>query len=84
MTAGFNFYRTMIADAEFASSLRGAKLTMPVLAIAGRHSTGERMRTKLQSSADSLISVVAEACGHFVAEKQPEFFCEQIERFCLI
>ena len=82
MTAGFNFYRTMIADAAFASSLHGARLTMPVLTIAGRYSTGERMRTKLQASADNLTSVVAEACGHFVAEEQPEFFCEQVERFC--
>jgi pimeloyl-ACP methyl ester carboxylesterase len=84
MTAGFNFYRSMITDAEFASSLHGAKLTMPVLTIAGRYGNGERMRSKVQAGADHLTSVVVEACGHFVAEEQPEFFCEQIERFCPI
>jgi pimeloyl-ACP methyl ester carboxylesterase len=82
MTAGFNFYRAMIADAEFASSLRGARLTMPVLTISGKYGTGENMRLKIQSSADNLTSVVADACGHFVAEEQPQFFCEQVERFC--
>jgi pimeloyl-ACP methyl ester carboxylesterase len=81
MTAGFNYYRALREDAPFAAALRGRALPMPVLAIAGRHSVGEKLAAALRPEAANLTSVIAEDSGHFVAEESPDFFCDSLERF---
>lgn len=81
MTAGFNYYRTLREDASFRTTLRGRKLTMPVMAITGRHGVGDRLADSLRPEADDLTSVVAQDSGHFVAEEAPDLFCESLERF---
>jgi pimeloyl-ACP methyl ester carboxylesterase len=81
MTAGFNFYRALRDDVPFAATLRGQKLNMPVVAIAGQFGVGERLADALRPETRDLASVVAPDCGHFVAEEAPEFFCEHLERF---
>lgn len=81
MTAGFNYYRALRQDAELAATLHGKPLAMPVLAIAGRHSVGDRLGEALTKETGRLTSVVVEDCGHFVAEERPEEFIGHLERF---
>jgi pimeloyl-ACP methyl ester carboxylesterase len=84
MTAGFNYYRALRDDAELAASFEGQLLSMPILAIAGRHGVGTKLVDALQRHATNLTAVIAEDSGHFVAEEVPEFFCDQVERFLMI
>ena len=83
MTAGFNYYRALPDDARLLASLPEAKLSMPVLAIGGRHGVGTRLADTLRPEADALTAIVAEDSGHFVAEEVPDFFHEQVRRFLL-
>jgi pimeloyl-ACP methyl ester carboxylesterase len=82
MTAGFNYYRALRADIPYAETLRSKKIAVPVLTIAGRYGVGEKLHTAISEEADDVQGVIAENTGHFVAEEDPKFFCEQIERFC--
>lgn len=81
MTAGFNYYRALPEDARLVATLRGQKLPMPVMTIAGRHSVGDRLAAALRVEAPDLVSVIADDSGHFVAEEAPDFFCEHLEAF---
>jgi pimeloyl-ACP methyl ester carboxylesterase len=81
MTAGFNYYRALLADAEDAASFRDKKLAMPVLTIAGKYSTGAGMHAKIQMQSIESVGVIFDECCHFVAEEQPEKFCEHLEHF---
>jgi pimeloyl-ACP methyl ester carboxylesterase len=83
MTAGFNFYRALRDDVPFAATLRNQKLTMPVMAIAGRYGVGEQLADALRPETRDLASVIAPDSGHFVAEEAPDFFCEHLERFLI-
>lgn len=81
MTAGFNYYRGLRDDVSIVAALRGGKLTMPVMTLAGEHSAGTRLADALRNEAPNLKSVIASNCGHFVAEEAPDFFVEQVQQF---
>ena len=81
MTAGFNYYRALRQDAVFAATLQGRKLAMPVMAITGGHSAGDKLANSLEPYAPDLTSIVAEDSGHFVAEEAPEFFVRHVLEF---
>lgn len=81
MTAGFNYYRALKDDAAAAAFLKGRKLEMPVLAIAGQYGVGERLADALRVQATNFRSVIVEHSGHFVADEAPEQFCAQLEGF---
>lgn len=81
MKAGFAYYRALPEDAALAAELRQRRLTMPVLAIAGRQGVGPRLSEALRAEADRVESVIVEECGHFVAEEAPGPFREALSRF---
>jgi pimeloyl-ACP methyl ester carboxylesterase len=81
MTAGFNYYRALREDAPYVAALRGRKLRMPVMVIAGRYGVGDKLAEALRDEAADLTSVIAENSGHFVAEEVPDFFCNKLEGF---
>lgn len=81
MTAGFNLYRALPEDAALAASFDGRRLGMPILTIGGRYSVGDRLAAAMRSRATTVESVIAEESGHFVAEEEPEFFCDRVGRF---
>lgn len=81
MTAGFNLYRTLPQDAELVASFGGRRLDIPVLTIAGRYSVGDRLATAMRARASVLESAIAQESGHFVAEEDPAFFCNQVAKF---
>ena len=81
MTAGFNYYRALGEDAEFAATLKGRKLAMPVMTIAGRHGVGSKLADAVAPEAERLTSIVVEDSGHFVPEEAPVEFCRHLEAF---
>ncbi|MCJ2034980.1 alpha/beta fold hydrolase [Methylobacterium sp. J-068] len=81
MTAGFNLYRALPNDAALVASFGDRKLDLPLLTIGGRHSVGGSLATAIRSRATKVKSIVAEESGHFVAEEEPAFFCDQVGRF---
>lgn len=81
MTAGFNYYRALREDVPFVASLRGRKLSMPIMTIAGEHSAGDKLAHSLRDEARDLVSVIAPGSGHFVAEEVPEFFVSKLGDF---
>ena len=76
--------RALRTDIPYAETLRSKKIAVPVLTIAGRYGVGEKLHAAISKEADDVQGVIAENTGHFVAEEDPEFFCEQIERFCTV
>ncbi len=81
MTAGFNYYRALREDAALAATFGGRKLSMPVMAITGRHGVGAKLAASLEAQVDDLTPVIVEDCGHFVPEEAPTEFCENLKRF---
>jgi pimeloyl-ACP methyl ester carboxylesterase len=81
MTAGFNFYRSMIEDGRFYASLGRHRFKMPILTIGGRFSTRDRLFKTMRRVADDVIGAIAEDSGHFVPEEAPDFTVEQIMAF---
>ena len=58
--------------ASFNEQRKSRPLTMPVLAIGGAASWGERVGDAMQPLADHVQSVVIPGAGHWVAEQAPE------------
>lgn len=81
MTAGFNYYRALREDVTLAETLADKKLSMPVLALTGQFSAGERLAMSLKSQAPRLDRVIIPDSGHFVAEEQPEAFVAALRDF---
>ncbi len=81
MTAGFNYYRTLKEDAAFVETFKGEKLSMPVLAITGAHSIGDKLSKTLAGETFSLQSIIVDDSGHFVAEESPEKFNSSVLNF---
>ena len=81
MTAGFNYYRALKEDAALVETFKGEKLTMPVLAITGAHSTGDKLSKALARETLSLQSIIVEDSGHFVAEESPKKFNSSVMDF---
>ncbi|MCC0808179.1 alpha/beta hydrolase [Methylobacterium sp. W2] len=81
MRAGFNHYRALRDDAALAATFAGKRLTMPVLAIAGRYGVGSRLSDALKGEASSLTTVIVEESGHFVAEEAPDAFQRAVAQF---
>ena len=81
MTAGFNYYRALLEDADFVASLSGKRLTMPVLTIGGEHAVAGHLYKALEGRSDDITNKIAEGSGHYVPEEMPEFIVEQIVDF---
>ncbi|SMF94852.1 Pimeloyl-ACP methyl ester carboxylesterase [Methylomagnum ishizawai] len=81
MTAGFNYYRALLDDAQFVAAYADQKFAMPVLAVAGRYGVADKLSKALQAKADIIKSAIAEDSGHFVPEEAPAFLVEQLSSF---
>jgi pimeloyl-ACP methyl ester carboxylesterase len=81
MTAGFNYYRTLLDDARFLSAYADRKLSMPILTVAGRYGVSDNLFKAMVPKANQLKGVIAEESGHFVPEEAPAFLTEQIVKF---
>lgn len=81
MTAGFNYYRALKQDTALVDTFRGKPLSMPVMAISGRHGVAEQLPNALQKEAPTLQAFIVNNSGHFVAEETPTIFNEAVLQF---
>ena len=81
--ASFGHYRTLLDDGKVTDAWvqDGGHLSMPVLALGGEHSAGERLAQSLQQLAPHLQGQAVEGAGHFVAEEQPARFLDVLQPF---
>ena len=81
LRAGFALYRAFWQDAEDNRGFAMRKLPMPVLAIGGAMSVGDKFGSSLKPLAVDLTSTVFEDCGHFLFEEQPERVLKELRAF---
>lgn len=81
MRAGFEYYRAIWDDVDHNTENAKTKLTMPVLAMGGKHSFGKQTKRSLEVLAEDVRGEEIDACGHWVAEEQPEYLTEKLLSF---
>jgi pimeloyl-ACP methyl ester carboxylesterase len=79
----FGHYRALLEDGRVNAAWleSGGQLPMPVAAVGGELSLGERVAQDLKPAAPDLRSIVVDGAGHFVAEEQPGRFVEHLLPF---
>lgn len=78
-----SYYRAVYAAADEVRRLIGtARLTIPVLSVAGSASFGAGQRALVDAFAENVVAdVVIDDAGHFVPEEQPEAFLAALDEF---
>jgi pimeloyl-ACP methyl ester carboxylesterase len=72
LRGSFGFYRAWDTTLAQNEQRQTRPLTMPVVAIGGAESWGERVGDGIKPAADDVQTVVIPGAGHFVAEQAPE------------
>lgn len=80
LRGGLAQYRTLLEDAKDNQKLSQVPLPMPVLAIGGAASTGDKLAKGMEPACETLYSAVA-PCGHFVMEEEPAWFLAELGKF---
>jgi pimeloyl-ACP methyl ester carboxylesterase len=82
MHAGFEYYRTLLADGRQNRELAQTKLTMPVLTLIGSKGVmGNRLQQGIQAIAKNVQSDVIQNSGHWLAEEQPDVLAQKLIAF---
>jgi pimeloyl-ACP methyl ester carboxylesterase len=69
MRAGFNYYRTLVADEAAFKAL--PQVTCPVLCIGGKQRLGELVAASVRQASPHSTNALIDQCGHYPAEEQP-------------
>ena len=79
----FGHYRALLEDGRVNATWleSGGQLPMPVAAVGGELSLGERVAHDLKPAAPDLRPIVVDGAGHFVAEEQPGRFVAHLLPF---
>lgn len=81
LKASFEYYRSMDVTIEQSKERRKKKIAIPILAIGGGLSAGDRVEVEMRSVAEDVTGLVISACGHFVQEEAPEELLESLRTF---
>jgi pimeloyl-ACP methyl ester carboxylesterase len=82
ITSAVGYYRAMPESMKQVEALaQSAKLTMPLLAIAGGRGVGQPMIDSMDRIATNVRGLVFENCGHYVPEEAPERLVEVLTEF---
>ena len=77
----FGVYRDAFRTIEQTDSLAINKVTVPILALGGEGSLGDRVGQMLMAVGTDVTGGTVSGSGHFIAEEQPEALVEQFGRF---
>ncbi|GJJ04580.1 epoxide hydrolase [Duganella rhizosphaerae] len=72
MRAGFAYFSDFERDAADFGPMSQAKLTMPVLTLAGQYSAGEFLGKQVGTVATNVKSVIVQGSGHWLIDEAPE------------
>lgn len=81
LKAGLAYYQALLAGKDFFATRVVPPWTFPVLAIDGDHSMKGLTAQSFARIAPELKSMLAENCGHFIQEEQPEFLAGALLEF---
>jgi pimeloyl-ACP methyl ester carboxylesterase len=81
LRASLNHYGYIPQMAEQTSELTRSKLTVPMLAWAGRRSFGGHCFDCAKAIANTAEGGVIEECGHWVFEEKTDFIVQQLSQF---
>jgi pimeloyl-ACP methyl ester carboxylesterase len=84
MRAGFELYRAFDRDIEDNQTAlaKNGKLTIPVLAVGGAHSTtGPLMAEMMREVAEDVTELRISETAHWIAEENPTEFLEGLQKF---
>jgi pimeloyl-ACP methyl ester carboxylesterase len=82
MRAGFEVYRAFEQDVRDNRELMKNRLTMPVLAVGGAHSTsGPLIEEMMREVADDVTGVVIPESAHWIPEENPDALLESLTTF---
>src|ERR671933_2379462 len=81
LRGSFGLYRAWDTTLAQNEQRKSRRLTMPVLAIGGAESWGERAGEGIKPAADDVHSVVIPGAGHWVAEQAPEEMLAALTEF---
>jgi pimeloyl-ACP methyl ester carboxylesterase len=81
LRASFEYYRAIDQSIPQNRARMTTKLTLPILAFAGRLFANDVVERELRTIATDVQSVILDACGHYPAEEQPALLVQALERF---
>jgi pimeloyl-ACP methyl ester carboxylesterase len=81
LNAGLAYYRALWNGKDFFAKTVAPPWTFPVLAIDSDHTMKGLTANSFQRIAPGTKSFIAEACGHFVQEEQPQFLVKTLLEF---
>jgi pimeloyl-ACP methyl ester carboxylesterase len=81
LRGSFGFYRALDATLAQNEQRKNRRLTIPVLAIGGEHSSGGGVGAAMMLAADDVQTVVIPGSGHWVAEEAPEQLLAALTEF---
>ncbi len=81
LRAGIAYFRAHKTDAEHNRVNAKTKLPMPVLTVGGSASFGADIEGEIRPLAKNLRAVMIDACGHYLAEEQPERLLNELLSF---
>jgi pimeloyl-ACP methyl ester carboxylesterase/heme-degrading monooxygenase HmoA len=77
-----SYYRSAYKSADQVRELAKEKLTIPVLAIAGKEGIGSNHEALVRAFSSNLVdNILIAGAGHFVAEERPLELTETLRRF---
>ena len=81
LRGGIAYFRAHKMDAEHNRQNARTKLQMPVLTVGGTASFGADLEGEIRPLAEKLRAVMIDACGHYLAEEQPERLLHELLTF---
>ena len=81
LRGSFGFYRAWDAMMQQNEQRKNTRLAMPVLAIGGAASSGDKVGEAMKLLADDVQTAVIPNSGHFVAEEAPEALLAALTAF---
>lgn len=81
MRAGFEYYRTLLQDAEDNKEYAKTKLTMPVLALCGAQAQADHAIESLKQVAQNVQGSMVERSGHWMVEERHDGVVEHLLKF---
>ena len=81
LRGSFGWYRAIDSSSAQNQERKTRRLALPVLAIGGEKSSGERTANTMKLVADDVQTVVISGSGHWVAEEAPEQLLAALRAF---
>ncbi|MUG91668.1 alpha/beta fold hydrolase [Scytonema sp. UIC 10036] len=81
VSGALGVYRGVFESIQQTTPLLQNKIEIPVLALGGEKSMGDRVKAMLQSVASNVRGGMVEHCGHFIPDERPDYLVDRLFTF---